>query len=230
MTSDRNKSPPDAGPDMVGVNTLVLWLTAAVVGIVGWLIHPPGPARIAAQPPIEAELINVQTAPAHFSAPAAASVQRSVVQQSSGPPAPPALVAADFAVPPTQEVIQPRAMPAKIPTTMPGVIQPRAMPAQMPTTMPAVIQLTLGEGEGNQPAPDYPVEAAIAGQEGSVGVRFTVGEEGWVSSVELAPACRWPLLNTAALRTVRELWRFRAGPPRVYQVTIEFRLKRQEEP
>ncbi|MDR3405058.1 MAG: energy transducer TonB [Chthoniobacter sp.] len=90
---------------------------------------------------------------------------------------------------------------------------------------PAVQQLTYGQGDGRQPAPDYPPEAIAARHQGNVRVRFSVGEDGRVLTAQVVGPCPWPMLNQSALRTVRERWRFRAGPPRLYEVTIAFQIK-----
>jgi protein TonB len=108
-----------------------------------------------------------------------------------------------------------------------GGSAPPPPPSPVPAASPPVVQrLTLGEGEGNQPPPQYPREAALAQQEGTVVVRFTVGEDGRVVSADAASSCRWPLLNQAALRAVRDTWLFKPGPLRSYEVPIEFRLNR----
>jgi len=106
---------------------------------------------------------------------------------------------------------------------------PPAAPAPPPppipaASAPAITHLTIGQGEGRQPLPQYPREAVLAGQEGTVGLRFTVGEDGRVQSVEVVSPSRWPLLNQAASRAVRETWRFTPGPRRIYEVPIEFQL------
>ena len=98
-----------------------------------------------------------------------------------------------------------------------------------PTTSlvaPPVQPLTFGHGEGKQPAPEYPTQAMRAGQEGVVTIRFTVGENGRVPSAEAMSPSAWPLLNQAALRVVRERWRFRSGPVRLYEVSIRFQLQK----
>ena len=87
-------------------------------------------------------------------------------------------------------------------------------------------QLTYGQGDGRQPAPEYPYRAKREGQEGVVKVRFCVGEDGRVVSVEAAAPSPWPMLDESALRVVRERWRFRAGPVRNYEVAIRFQLTR----
>ena len=96
-------------------------------------------------------------------------------------------------------------------------------PAQF---VPQPQQLTFGQGEGRQPAPEYPYRAKREGQEGVVKVRFLVGEEGRVVSAEAAARSPWPMLDESALRAVRERWRFRAGPVRHYEVAIRFQLTR----
>lgn len=105
---------------------------------------------------------------------------------------------------------------------------PKAMPnPQMAQAAPAPAQtLTYGQGEGRQPAPEYPRQAVREGQEGTVRVRFTVGESGRVLAAEAIDPCPWPLLNEAALRAIRERWRFRSGAPRAYEVSIRFALAR----
>ncbi len=91
--------------------------------------------------------------------------------------------------------------------------------------IPAVTHLTFGEGEGNQPPPEYPRAAQLAGEEGSVGMQFTVDADGKVNSVKMITPSRWPLLNTAATRSVRAHWRFQPGSARTYDVTIQFQLQ-----
>jgi protein TonB len=95
-----------------------------------------------------------------------------------------------------------------------------------PASAPAAQPLTYGQGEGRQPAPSYPLAARRQGQEGTVLVRFTVGENGRVLAAEAAQPSPWPLLNDSALEAVRERWRFRPGPVRIYEVSIQFVLKK----
>ena len=90
---------------------------------------------------------------------------------------------------------------------------------------PTAQRLTYGQGEGRQPAPEYPREAAMAHQQGTIVVRFTVGEDGHVQNAQAITPCPYALLNQAAVRAVRENWRFRTGPVRTFEVSIEFQLK-----
>jgi TonB family protein len=93
---------------------------------------------------------------------------------------------------------------------------------------PPVARLTLGQGEGDQPRPEYPREAILGRQEGIVQVHLGVGADGQVLWAQAGERCPWPLLNQSALRTVREAWHFTAGLPRVYDVAIEFQLHRSD--
>lgn len=86
--------------------------------------------------------------------------------------------------------------------------------------------LIWNQGEGRQPAPPYPWQARLEGQEGTVRIRFCVGPHGRVIWAELLESCPWPLLQKSALNTVRHSWRFRAGPTRIYEVEIRFELTR----
>jgi len=90
--------------------------------------------------------------------------------------------------------------------------------------LPQVQQLTFGVGAGKQPAPEYPLAAQDAGQEGTVNVRFVVAANGRVASVEAVASSPWPLLNDSAVRTVRNRWRFPSGATRAYEVAIRFVL------
>ena len=92
---------------------------------------------------------------------------------------------------------------------------------------PVVQQLTFGVGEGQQPAPDYPAQAIQQHQEGTVVVRFVVGESGLVTSAEAVRPCPWPLLNESAVRTIRHFWQFGPGAVREYEITIHFQITPQ---
>ena len=87
-----------------------------------------------------------------------------------------------------------------------------------------VAELTLGEGEGNQPPPAYPREAVLEHQEGTVKLRFHVDARGKVSEVTVVNPSPWPLLNEAAREAILETWHFPPGKPRIYEVPIQFQL------
>ncbi len=89
---------------------------------------------------------------------------------------------------------------------------------------PSPQTLVFGQGEGRQPAPEYPARCVKLGQEGVVDIRLTVDHNGEVTDTSVARPCAWPLLNDAAERTVRHRWRFARGSTRVYDVAIRFAL------
>jgi protein TonB len=86
--------------------------------------------------------------------------------------------------------------------------------------------LTLGEGEGRQPAPGYPRAAVRERQEGTVRVGLDVGPDGRVQAAAVLSSSGWPLLDEAALRTVRLRWQFGPGPLRRYEVPFHFNLRK----
>src|SRR6202012_1890149 len=109
--------------------------------------------------------------PAHELPPAAA-LPDAPAQPDIPPPLPVAepLPAIAFALP--------VAGPVRV-TSVRQASSSRALSA-MGTAHPVPQTLTFGEGEGRQPAPDYPARARREGQEGAVTVRFTVGADGHV--------------------------------------------------
>lgn len=89
----------------------------------------------------------------------------------------------------------------------------------------AVTTLTLGQGLGSKPAPIYPLRARRALQQGTVIVEFLVAENGDVSSAWLERPCSWPILNEAAVETIRRRWHFEPGAVRRYRIPIVFTLE-----
>lgn len=214
LNSTRRQADREAG--VLPVGTLVLWAACAGVGLIG-LFFPrgrPPPVVVVAQP-TEAELLNVE------------AVNPLPEKKSNAPSAP----AEESAPPESAPVAAPSpAIAFSVPTQTPVhiVAAPRADTPTVVSTRPSVIQLTFGEGEGEQPAPEYPPEAVIDGQEGTVIVRLTVDEDGRVSNAFASTPSPWPLLNSAAVRAVRDTWRFRRGAARAYEVSIQFKLNRHQ--
>jgi protein TonB len=214
---------------LLTVGTLVLWCACLGVGLIGLFWPHDRSTQAPAPPPIDAELLTVE-----------ATNQRRAVDANL-PPAPASPT--DVSPPPdVPEVALPSsaiafATPVNMPvqvvkihhTAAPRPTPDQPMPAQHNTaTQPSVIPLTFGEGEGEQPAPEYPPEAVMGGEEGTVVVRLTVSEDGRVTDAVASTPCNWPVLNNAAVRAVRTTWRFRRGPVRSYEVSIEFHLNRHE--
>lgn len=112
------------------------------------------------------------------------------------------------------------------PTTGSGQPSTNSGPATSTGTVaaPAVESLTFGHGDGDQPAPDYPLAARRAGQEGTVVVRFSVGTDGRILAAEPSSPSPWGALNREAVRVIRDQWRFKPGPVRLHEVAIRFQL------
>jgi TonB family protein len=208
--------------ELLPICTLVLWLGGVTVGAAGLIFHYPRPLSTAKNlEPIHAEVMHVElsndTSPPPDIGPPAADDAAPAPQQIEAPTAPQLITVAQASP----------SIAFAVPTTSPAhVIETKQV--NTPSSAPIVTaaqHLTFGQGEGRQPAPEYPREAALAHQQGTVVVRFTVNEEGWVRTAQAITPCPFPLLNQAAVRAVRETWRFRAGPIRSYEVSIEFQLK-----
>lgn len=86
-------------------------------------------------------------------------------------------------------------------------------------------RLVFGVGDGIQPAPEYPGICVRRNQSGVVRVRFDVDENGRVSDAQVVGACLYGLLNESARNAILRHWRFSAGPQRLYEVDIEFKLQ-----
>ena len=211
---DRRDAPVE-DPGLLQVFTLVIWVVWLAIGLAGLLTSPPvpPPPPKPPAPPTEAELIKVDLLdePAPPTAVPPAGLQPATPDQS---------------VPPLPAVALPSpaiafALPTEGPVRIVSAAQ--ASGTRIPPST-AVQRLTYGQGQGKQPAPEYPVEAQLEREEGLVGVRLAVGEDGSVTSATVFAPSRWPLLNQSAVRAVRERWRFPSGPRRLYEVFIRFHL------
>jgi len=225
-----NRAQSRHGVDLLPSATLVLWLICLTVGLVG-ICWPPIFARgVPPLEPVEVRMISVENALAEepLQAPQATVPQALDTHPQAAepgplppdlaklPPAPPMLAVAAAPTPQMAFAVPVKARPTEIKaSTAPPVAAP---------TEPAVEHLTFGQAAGAQPAPDYPVEAALAGEQGAVKVRFDVNTDGQVLDAQVVSPCRWPLLNEAAARAIRETWQFPPGLKRAYDVSIVFQL------
>jgi protein TonB len=217
---------------VVSVFTLVLWLFFVGVGLAGWVLSYDRPRSSVQRPPtLAAELVNVELTADPL--PQVKTAPRVPTPIQPPPSAPPVIVPA---APPMLAVAAPSpqiafAVPVSAPAQVVPVKEASYRTVETPVVEPAPAApgpqpLTFGQGEGKQPAPDYPRQALREGQEGIVTVRMTVGEDGRVLSAEAASPSPWPLLNQAALRVVKSRWRFTPGSLRAYQVAIRFQLSK----
>jgi protein TonB len=216
------------------VATLVIWTLTFATGLVGLAVPysrptPPAPKP----PPIVAETLQVELTSEPLPNLPLATPALAQPPSLEAPPATPQEPVNLIPVASAEKVAF--AVPVEGPTVLvearhaayaaPAAPVERRPPIARPVQS-APQRLVYGHGEGRQPAPEYPYRARREGQEGSVIVRFSVGENGSVLAAEAAAPCPWPLLNQAAVNAVRERWRFRPGPVRLYEVSIKFQLQR----
>jgi periplasmic protein TonB len=209
------------------VLTLVVWVGCTSIAVLGFAMPYARPQAKPAPPqPMAVEMLKVEL--------------------SNEPLPEPELPAANpLALPPPSDLVAQPQLPQPVAVAIPSLAIAFAVPvegpvrvveaaqagfarsesaAAAPSAAPPVQRLTFGQRAGKQPAPEYPLAAQNAGQEGVVNVRFTVADNGRVVAAETASPSPWPLLNDSAVRTVRQRWRFPAGVPRAYEVAIRFVL------
>jgi protein TonB len=205
---------------LVPILTLVIWVGCVVVAVLGKVLHTPHPPPTSQPGPIDAQLVNialeqqVQPAMAEAQPPEGAT---------DAPPLPPVALPSP-------------AIAMELPVEGPSHLVAAAQAApQQATASPAaransgipVQKLTFGQGEGRQPAPEYPNEAIYRHEQGVVVIRMTVGEDGHVIDARVQVPCPYSILNQAALRAVRQSWHFPTGPMRNYEIAIQFELTQQ---
>lgn len=224
---------------ITAILTLVIWSLCLAVGVTGAVLPPERPAPPPPPEPLPpVQLIKVELTDDPFpevSAAAQPSAALPLPLPDSAPPPPVHAPAMPQAIPvaaPNQVAF---ALPVEGPTIEVEASQAAyAAPLEKPVAdetapaapaPPAPQRLTYGSGQGRQPKPVYPYQAQRRNQTGVVRVRFTVGADGRVSSAEAVSPCEWPLLNDSAVSTIRNRWRFLAGPVRIYEVDIRFELR-----
>lgn len=125
----------------------------------------------------------------------------------------------------------PSAVKFAVPVSGPVILAPaRFAAAPPPQHKAAPIQPTrfvpTGKEEGSFPwIREYPRQALIARQQGTVLVYVIVGEDGMPASVTIKDSSGFSVLDRAALDWVKSRWRWGAGPIRHYYVPFEFHLK-----
>ena len=215
--------PSDDTP-LAPVLTFVVWVVCLAIGLLGFLL-PYSRLHQSTKAP---KPVNVEKLVVELSKEPEAPLEN---ERPPGSPSSTVPLPADDMAPPPIAVAQPSATIAfAVPVEGPTRVVPfdqatYARPSS--TAKPAVQRLTFGQGEGRQPSPEYPAQAIQQHQEGTVVVRLVVGESGQVSSAEATQPCLWPLLNEAALRAVRQQWRFPPGDLRAYDVAIHFQIATQ---
>jgi TonB family protein len=208
MNSDFKTSTQPSQINLTAIFTLIVWLGCLSVSLLGMLYPLPTMATTGRPEQEPTEVMNVET------------FQGAEAPQQSPPP-------------PQQEDSPVPSLPA-LPVPSPAIAFAQPIDNSVPirtqnlsSVSPiAVQQLTFGQGEGDQPDPEYPLEAQLNQEEGTVQLLLHVEEDGRVSSVEVTQPSPWPLLNQSAVRAARDTWRFRPGPRRNYQIAITFQINR----
>jgi TonB family protein len=214
---------PTEDSSLVEVVTFVTWTVCLAVGLLGFWFHYSRPHPFVKPPePVKLERLLVQL----NKQPVVPSEELRL--SSRGGPSPSA--PSDELAPPPIPVAEPSpAIAFAVPVEGATRVVPFDQAAYGRPAKPssAVQELTFGVGEGQQTAPEYPSQAIAQHQEGTVLVRFVVGERGLVTSAEAIKPCPWPLLNESAVRTIRHLWRFQTGKVREYEIAIRFQITPQ---
>jgi len=210
------------------VATLVLWVGCLSIGVLGFVMPYSRPHRPAAEPaPVVVEKLSVDLTNEPLP-----PVAVHPLDPLSPPPPPSALAEAQVSSP--IAVAEASAVAFAVPVDGPTVVvaadqasHSRSVSANTVSTgvgLPAPQILVFGQGEGRQPAPEYPVRAMTLRLEGVVGVRLTVNPDGRVVTTAIASSSTHPMLDDAAERCVKHRWRFARGQVRVYDVSIRFAL------
>ena len=230
VMADKNDKKEE--PLLMAAGTLAVWLFCVAIGATGLVISYARPRPLEKVAPVlNAELLNVELSEEPLASTPTPPLPMDLAQPPPlnqpvvTPQAPPMLAVAEPS--PKIAFAVPVAAPAKIVPASQASFRTVEVPAVVPApAAPTPQPLTFGQGEGKQPAPEYPRQSLREGQEGTVVVRLTVGESGRVMAADAATPSPWPLLNDAALRVVRSRWRFAAGTLRAYEVAIRFTLSK----
>jgi protein TonB len=239
---------PEAGA-IVPAATLGIWVGCLVIGGLGFVLrYPQAPPLPKELPPVLVQSVKVDLSDDPAPSDATSTENALPAKPDVSDPQPPALPNPETLTPAPAlvslaELTPAPAFVAPAPANKPPMpAQPAAQaqspeparpavpgeaggPARQRAGVPGAFRhLTFGVGEGRQPSPEYPREAGMARQQGTVVVRFTVGEDGSVLGAQVQTPCRWPLLNQAAVRAVRDRWHFQPGGVRSFDVSIQFEL------
>ena len=195
------------GPGLVTAFTLVVWIGCVAVGATGLLSQPSGtPAPPTSQPAVRVVSVELESAPA----PPSQAQQVAAVTPAAVAEQAPALPSMPTAALPSA------AIAFAVPVAGPVRIGPAA------AAVPVVRRISAGQEGGNPLTLDYPEEAAAAGQQATVVVRFSTDDAGRVDNAWTPTPTPFPLLNHAAVTAVAgHDWHRPAG---LWEYAVTFRL------
>ena len=98
-------------------------------------------------------------------------------------------------------------------------------PPPVNTAPPKPTKFNPDASAGSFPKPAYPGFAHRNRQQGTVTVRVTVDPSGSVVEATIASSSGFTLLDDAALKTIKERWKWLPGGRRFYDVPVIFRLE-----
>ncbi len=211
----------DAEPhriDLLPVLTFVLWLACLTVGLAGyWRSVAPTSRPVPFEARTDVRFVDVSLINARVS-PASVAETRASGYDVPLPTVPPLPLVSDFF---------PAVVPVRLSASLKQIDFASRAPPRPATSGPTTSyrKIAYGSGAGKQPRPDYPIESQLAGQEGTVVVRFVVREDGAVTSAEVSRKCQWPLLDQAAERSIKENWTYPPGPERHYEISITYQQR-----
>jgi protein TonB len=207
-------------------------LTLLAAAVPAARLPAPEPTVATAPPltPVEVEL----TAPIPAAPAPSVPVAQSVAAPAPAPEPPrPTVVTAErpalTARVPLREVRPAASLwtaPAPAPPAASSSEAPAAVAAPAAAVAPAASPFVPQPGSRQTPQPPYPDLARQRGQTGTVRIEFAVTPGGQVTDAVVALSSGFPLLDAAALNTVRDRWQFPAGPARRHYVDIVFQLRR----
>lgn len=218
----------------LNVITLAAWLSAALGAWVGFSFRQDWTVAF----PVKPKPLSVMTSVDIATNESVTEITEEIPMETTVEP-----VTSVLPAPPALPELAPMAELPEIPEIPVSVIRPTATKVAPPTPKPkptsstssasnttrttaptSATQLTLGKGEGRQPAPSYPLQARRNNQQGTVVVEFLVGVDGKVLNAWLKSPSPYDSLNNAALSTIRNRWKFPAGAARHYKISIIFQL------
>jgi TonB family protein len=107
-----------------------------------------------------------------------------------------------------------------------AVASPRfATPPPPANVAPKPTKFNPDASAGSFPKPTYPGFALRNRQQGTVTVRVTVDPSGAVVEATIASSSGFTLLDDAAVKTVKERWKWLPGGTRIYDVPVQFKLE-----
>lgn len=213
-------SPSSSNPDQPMVFTAAISSLFLLVGIIGLFTRPIRP--VALPPPPD------EPVPVLFEPPPPVAVPTQVVEsektESESPSdavpqvvaVAPANAAVAFSVPTIGVVVPVKLAAAPPPRPLAG--------STVQAAAPKAVEFKGAGSSGDFPYPEYPAEARRRRLQGRVMLYAVVDAKGRVTRLEVDEPSGFPLLDNAALQTVKTRWAWPPGTVRHYRIPFDFVL------